>query len=631
MCGFAGEFLFAGATGRADPAVARCMAEAVAHRGPDDSGEFLSADGRCAIAFHRLAVVDLAGSHQPMTSSDGMRTVAFNGEIYNFRELREELVAAGSRFASAGDTEVLLHLHRRDGAELVSALEGMFAFVLYDADAGRLLLARDRLGQKPLWYAVLPDRLVFASEAPALLRHPGVGRSLDHTSICMYATMGYVPGPRSIWRGVRKLPPACRLLADVGAGPPERYWQPARQAIPAGRPERLECVRAAVTAAVESHLHADVPLGALLSGGLDSSIVVAIMAEAAGRTGGVRTFTAGFEDASYDERLAARATARRWGTEHTELVIRPAPAEVLDEVVAMYGEPFGDSSAVPTWLICRAARERVTVALVGDGGDEAFGGYDRYRAAQLSQSMSPGAYTAVRLAAAIVRPIAPRAERSRLRRLIRFADALPFPPAERYFRYRRLFGPDELGRLLTPEFAEEVDTGGPAEWFWGLYERADEGDEVALAQRHDLETYLPDDLLVKTDIASMAVGLELRAPFLDHRVVSLGLSLPAEEKVDGRGGKRILREAFADVLVDEVRRGRKRGFGVPLGRWLREELFETVRETLMDPGLHGRGILRPEAVAGLLNDHFSGRGDHSHRLWALLVFARWLAMSDPVA
>ena len=624
MCGFAGEFLFARGA-RADPDAARHMAAALAHRGPDEHAAFLSADARCAIAFHRLAVIDPAGSHQPMSSADGNLTVAFNGEIYNYRQLRVELARDGAAFVTAGDTEVLLHLYARCGAAMVDRLDGMFALALYDARAGSLILARDRLGQKPLWYAELSDRLVFASEAPALLRHAGVSRDVDRAAVCLYVTMGYVPQPGSIWQALRKIPPACRLVADSRGRAPEAYWRPPALSLPAGHAERVEVVRDAVTAAVEARMHADVPLGALLSGGLDSAIIVGLMARAAGGHGGVRTFTAGFEDGRYDERPLARLAAAHFGTDHTELLVRPGPADRLDELVRMYGEPFADSSALPTWLICRAAREHVTVALVGDGGDEAFGGYDRYRALHLADTMSPGAYAAARLGAILLRRWAPVDERSRLRRFVRFADALPYPSAVQYFRYRRLFGAEELPRLFTEAFADGLDLEAAARWFLELYEEADADDEVTYAQRHDVATYLPDDLLVKADIASMAAGLELRAPMLDHRIISLGLSLPAGCKVDRRHGKVILREAFADLLPEEILRGLKRGFGVPLGRWLREDLFDALRETLMDPGLHGRGIFRPEALAGLLSDHFSGRGDHRHRLWALLVFARWLA------
>jgi len=638
MCGFAGEFLFAPAIrgagsrgpggGPADVGVAAAMAEVLIHRGPDEAGRFISADGRCAIAFHRLSVIDLAHSHQPMTTPDGLTTVAFNGEIYNFRQLRALLSAGGCRFSTSGDTEVLLHLYRRDGAEMLQHLDGMFAFAIYDGRAGSLLLARDRLGEKPLWYAALADRIVFASEAPALLRHPGVSRELDRLSLTYYLTMGYIPGPRSAWAGVRKLLPGHYLCASGQAAPPVRYWQPQIVDVCGSRDDQTEAVRCAIRQAVESRLLADVPLGALLSGGVDSSVVVSQMARAAGKAGGVRTFTAGFEDARYDERPAARKVARHLGTEHTEILVHPAPAKSLDELVGRYGEPFADSSALPMYEICKAAREHVTVALVGDGGDEVFGGYERYAAMDMADRVGPLGYIGLRLAGAVCGWIAPNEERSSLRRLARFAAILPAPPAVQYFMLRRLFSPEDLKRLFTDDFLAELDPEAPAEWFCELYNGLDMPDEVAYAQRHDILSYLPDDLLVKTDIASMACSLELRAPLLDHRLVCLGLSLPRELKVAGRMGKVILREAFRDDLPAEVLRGPKRGFGVPLRQWLREDLFPALKDTLMDPWLHGLGMFRPEGLAGLLNDHFSGKGDHSHRLWALLVLGRWLRMRE---
>jgi asparagine synthase (glutamine-hydrolysing) len=637
MCGFAGEFFFGKGAGRADLALMEKLAARLVHRGPDEEGGFLSSDGRCAIGFRRLAIIDPPGSHQPMSSPDGTLTVAFNGEIYNFRQLRQELTAQGCRFRTAGDTEVLLHLYRRDGADMLRHLDGMFAFAIYDAQAGRLMLARDRLGEKPLWYAALAGAIVFASEAKAILGHPAVDASVDFQSITYYLTIGYIPAPASAYRGVRKLPPAhCMIIpaSAFGCPAPQRYWQPAAVELPASRAELAELVRRKVLDAVASRMVADVPLGALLSGGVDSSIVVAAMSRAAGRSGGVRTFTAGFTDAQFDERPAAAAVARHCRTEHTELLVQPAPREALNRIVAMYDEPFGDSSALPTWLICQAARQQVKVALVGDGGDETFGGYERYRALNLAATMGPLKFAALRLAAGLARPWAPHNERNRLRRMIRFADAMSYPFAVQYFIYRRLFGPDDLLRLLSDEMLQQTNSDAPAKWFCDLYEDQNEnekaGDEVSAAQRHDLATYLPDDLLVKTDIASMACSLELRAPLLSHQLVELGLSLPLAAKIAGSHGKAILREVFCDLgsgdglLPAEVFRRPKRGFGVPLGRWLREDLQPLVRELLLTPGRAFGRMFRPEALAGLANDHILGRADHSHRLWALLILARWL-------
>ncbi len=622
MCGFAGEFAFG--TGQADAELTCAMAGRLRHRGPDEQGSFLSSDGRCAIGFRRLSVLDPARSHQPMSNDDGLLTLAFNGEIYNFRPLRDRLLDQGVAFRTEGDTEVLLHLYGTLGLQALDELLGMFAFAIYDTKSVSLLLARDRLGQKPLWYALLSDRIVFASQAKALLVHPKVQVRTDEKSLTAYLSIGYIPCPHSAWSGIRKLPPGSYMTVAGPQCSPKRYWSPAVRQLSSSPNDPRGAVRSVVRQSVEARMIADVPLGALLSGGVDSSIIVALMSAAAGAGGGILTFAAGFTDSDFDERPAARAVAQHCRTEHRELLIRARADDVLDQLVAMHDEPFADSSALPTWLICQAAREHVTVALTGDGGDEVFGGYDRYRALWLAETMSKPAYLAATLAGGLVRPFASGTERSWSRRLVRFVDALPLPYAAQYFRYRRLFGPADLGRLLTSEFAAQLDLEGPAKWFCDLYEHGEFDSEVTRAQHHDLLTYLPDDLLVKADIASMAVSLELRAPMLDHRVVELGLSLPVELKVARRAQKLILREAFADMLPPEVISSPKRGFGVPLARWLREDLLERLRETLLGPELRRLGIFRTEALAGLINDHVSRREDHTHRLWALLVLGRWL-------
>ncbi len=608
--------------------VACAMADRLTHRGPDERGQYLSPDRRCAMGFCRLAVIDPPGSHQPMTSVDGRITVAFNGEIYNFRQLRQQLTAEGAAFRTAGDTEVLLHLYARDGAAMLDRLDGMFAIAIHDAAADKLLLARDRMGQKPLWYAFTRDRVVFASEAKAILAHPDIGRQVRRESITRYLTSGYSGWPDAIWADLLKCPPAGVLELTDGPAKPSRFWQPGLIDLPDSPDERLALVRQSVSDAVAARLVSDVPLGALLSGGLDSAIVVALMSQAAGAAGGVRTFTAGFEDGPYDERPAARIVAEHCRTDHTELLVHPAPAGALDRIVAMYDEPLADSSALPTWLICRAAREHVTVALAGDGGDEVFGGYDRYRALLLAERMGPLKYLATRAAAKVIGRFAPTDERSWRRRLVRFAEAIPLPCAMQYFKYRSLFAADDLARLLTDEFADGLDLDEPTDWFCDIYEDFEVDSEITRAQLHDMWTYLPDDLLVKTDIASMASSLELRLPMLDHRVVQIGLSLSEDEKVARGQGKAMLRKAFADMLPGEVLRRGKQGFAVPLASWLRGELRDEMCDVLLDDSLTARGMFRRDALEGLINDHLSGRDDHHHRLWALMVLARWLAQQD---
>ena len=621
MCGFAGQFVYAG---QANLPLAEAMADRLSHRGPDEAGSFLSSDNRCAIGFRRLSVIDPPASHQPMFDPTGGVTIAFNGEIYNFRQLRQELAADGWQFRTSGDTEVVLALYCKSGPEMFSRLDGMFAMAIYDQAAGRLVLARDRLGQKPLWYAPLDDRLIFASEAKAILADPSVPTDTNTEAITNYLTVGYVPSPMSIWSGIYKLEPGCLAVIDSPQFQSKRYWSPTVIDLPAGRDEQIELVRTSVASAVEARMAADVPLGALLSGGLDSAIVVALMARVAGSTGGVKTFTAGFADRQYDERPLARLVAKHYQTEHTEIEIEVDPVTAVDDVLKMFDEPFADSSAIATHLICEAAGRSVTVALAGDGGDEVFGGYDRYRALLISQTMGNAGYLATKVAASLARPFSRGTDRSRLRRLVRFADGLSYPYSQQYLTYRSIFDSSALARLLTDDFAQRVNLNAPAEWFMGLYEDSEFESEVLRAQMHDLQSYLPDDLLVKTDIASMASSLELRSPFLDHNLVNLGLSLPVDMKVGRRQGKLILREAFGDILPPEILSAPKRGFGLPLSRWLREDLQPMLKDVLLSPDLKRTGIFRTESLAGLINDHIRGRGDHSHRLWALLVLARWL-------
>jgi asparagine synthase (glutamine-hydrolysing) len=625
MCGLAGELVF---SGRADVGVAAAMAQRLAHRGPDEAGEWLSPDGRCAIGFRRLSIIDLKLSHQPMTLAgpDGRQaTVAFNGEIYNFQDLRKELAAEGFAFHTRGDAEVLPALYLRYGQEMLSRLEGMFAFALYDHHAGKLMLARDRLGKKPLWYALLADRLVFASEAKALLAHPGLSRQADFASLSYYLTLGYVPAPRSIWQGIMKLAPGHLLLVDSGPSQPQRYWSPPEFTQPRTAPEAVELVRQTLGQAVSRRMLADVPVGALLSGGVDSAVVTALMCRAAGGAGGVKTFTARFADQAFDEGPQAAALAGHLGTDHHPLEVHWADAEkLLDRLVEQYDEPFADSSALPTYLICQAARQHVKVALTGDGGDESFAGYDRYRAMELGQRLGPGKYLLTRLAGSFADAFAPHDERNRLRRLARFAAALDLPPARRYLHYRRLFDPAWIHALLERDLLEQAQVEAVEGWFCELYEVGEYDSEIALAQRHDLLSYLPDDLLVKTDIASMANGLEVRCPMLDRAAVELGLSLPGQFKFAGRHGKAILRQAFSDLLPEEVFTRPKRGFGVPLDDWLRGPLLPLLRRTLLDGALVSRGWLVYGQMEKLIQQHLARKADHRHRLWALLWLGRWL-------
>ncbi len=578
------------------------MRAALIHRGPDEGST--DAFGHCVLGHQRLKVIDLDTGYQPVTNESKDVVAVFNGEAYNFQALRNEL--RGHEVRGTGDTPILPHLYEESGPSFVERLHGMFALALWDARRERLVLARDRLGKKPLLWTRMPDgTLAFASELKALLRLPQLGRQADLREIDSYLALQYVPDNGTGLRGIHKLPPGHLLVAEGGTERLERYWQPEPAETSSTEEEWLERVRTTVGDAVRKRLVADVPLGALLSGGIDSSIVVALMAEASSRP--VRTFTVGFSDERYDERSYARSVAERYGTVHEELQIEEDVAVTLPRLAATYDEPLGDEAAFPTFLIAEQARRHVTVALAGDGGDESFAGYERYVAHGLAGRV-PRPLAQAGAGALRFIPAARREPRSPLFRAARFLDASATPAAERYTRLMEVF-PLELRRGL---------------WADGALARpvslVPRGEGIAGLQLVDVETYLPGDLLLKADLASMAHSLELRSPFLDHEVVELGLALPDSLKVQGREGKVALRRAFAAELPADVARRGKTGFGVPLGRWFRSDLKDLSRDLL----LNDRGWFRPDVVRRLLDDHQSGRADHGHRLWCLLMLELWV-------
>lgn len=563
------------------------MNAAIVHRGPDHGA--VEAHGRCVLAYRRLSIIDLQTGDQPVASERGDVVAVFNGELYNFHELRRELESAGHEIRGTGDSPLIPHAYEQWGPGFAERLEGMFAIALWDRGRERLVLVRDRLGKKPLLYARLADgSLAFASETKALLELPGLPRALDLEQIDAYLALQYVP--RSGLRAVEKVPPGSTVVVEGESLRVGRYWAP-KPAQQGG--DWVSRVHDEVTAAVRRRLVADVPLGALLSGGIDSSIVVAAMAQA--QVGPVRTFTVGFPDPRYDERAHARAVAERYGTQHEELEIATAPE--LDRLARVFDEPFGDEAALPLLHVCEATRNHVKVALVGDGGDEVFGGYERYRAHALAARI-PSALARAALAA----PWGRREPRSALFRARRFLDVAAQPPRERYARLVEVFPLELRRRLWTDEArAHAATTLLPAD------------DDLRLV---DIESYLPGALLPKSDLASMAVSLELRSPFLDHKVVELGLALPRELAF----GKAALRQAFAAELPQEIASRRKSGFGVPLDRWFRNELRPAAEDLLLAPD---RGLFRRSELERLLREHADGRADHGHRLWCLCMLELW--------
>jgi asparagine synthase (glutamine-hydrolysing) len=598
VCGIAGLY---SSTDAPNPELVDAMRTAVAHRGPDEGST--DAFGHCVLGHQRLRVLDLVTGFQPVTNETGDIVCVFNGELYNFSELRAEL--RGHDVRGTGDTPVLPHLYEEDGPDFVRRLRGMFALALWDGPRGRLVLARDRLGKKPLVWTRLPNGTVaFASELKALLRLPDVRREVDLDAVDEYLALQYVPRQRTGLRGIHRLLPGHTLVCE-GEGPRiEQYWQPELRHDEANEDDWLDRIRAAVREAVAVRLEADVPLGALLSGGIDSSIVVALMAETSSQA--IRTFTVGFDDASYDERRYARTVAERYGTVHEELTVREDVEETLPRLARAFDEPLGDEAAFPTFLICEQARRHVTVALTGDGGDESFAGYERYVAHDLAGRVPA---RPARASARLLRllPAARRSPRSPLFRAARLLEVAATPHPRRYTRLMEVFPLDLRRRLWAEDVAHDVLLTAP-------------GDGVTGLQLLDIETYLPGDLLPKSDISSMAHSLELRSPFLDHRVVELGLSLPDSLKTSGRTGKVALRRAFADALPPMIESRTKSGFGVPIGRWFRDDLRDFAHDVL----LNDRGWFRPVEVRRLLGEHESGQHDHGHRLWCLVMLELWL-------
>ena len=619
MCGIAG--IASHDRGGLDPGALAAMSAALAHRGPDDAGE--AALGDCLLAARRLSIIDLAGGHQPIAGCDGRVTVVQNGEIYNHAALREELERLGHRFRTRSDTEVLAHAYEEWGEGFAVRLRGMFAVALWDAGAARLVLARDRFGIQPLFYAQRGGRLAFASELTALAHAPGFSRELDPDAVAAFLAFNSIPAPLSAYRAARKLPPGHLMTWERGRTRMVRYARPRpvdRGDERSGTPEELAAeVRARLRDSVRAHLVADVPVGVLLSGGIDSSALTALAAEAT--AGRVATFSVGFEERSFDELESARAVARRYDTEHHELIVRPDAAELLPRIAAAYDEPSGDSSALPTFLVCELAAAHVKVVLSGEGGDELFGGYQTYVADRIAPVAGP--------VARLARPLLERLPSGSGRvpidyKLKRFARAAHLPPLERHLGWKEIFSP-----ALRAELTRGARAADPLVVYRERYAETAGAAELARLQDVDLGLYLVDDLLVKTDRMSMTHSLEARVPFLDTAVADLALALHTGHKVRGPATKRLLRRAVAPLVPAAVARGRKRGFSIPAAAWLRGPLLPFAREVLSPDALRREGVFDPTAVTRLLDRHAAGQEDLSRQLWGLMAFTLWQRRGAP--
>jgi len=625
MCGICGERRFDRRV--PDEATLVAMRERLVHRGPDSFGSYVSPGGGGALGFRRLRIIDLtSNANQPMPNEDGAVRVVFNGEIYNFRELREQLVGRGHRFRSRSDTETIAHLYEEKGADCIADLEGMFAIAIWDEPAARLTLARDRAGKKPLFYYQSDDVFAFASEIKAFLAHPGLHIEIDPGAVPYYFIHGYVPGPATFYKRVFQVEPGTHMSVDADGRIDRRhYWRiefpRAADVQPIERAAAIGGVRERMVQAVEKRLVSDVPLGAFLSGGIDSTIVVGIMSRL--MTDPVKTFSIGFEgDPAYDETAYARLAAQRFKTDHTEFRVSPAAVDLIDTLIWHHDGPFGDSSAVPTYIVSKLARAHVTVVLTGDGGDELFAGYRRFRAAVYSERIPRVVGRAVH---AVLSRMPPRHERSRRADAQRFFRAMNATLDERMTMWNALFF-DDLPELLHADFAASIGPIDPLQYVAAQQPRMVGLSTLSRQLHANFTSYLPDDLLVKVDRCTMANSLEARSPFLDRQLIEYAAALPDRYKLARGRAKTILREAFADLVPPDIGRRRKMGFGVPLGAWFRGHLRDFMRDVLLAPDARYRAMLSGVFVERLVERHLAGDANLGHQLWSLICFERWLQM-----
>jgi asparagine synthase (glutamine-hydrolysing) len=600
--------------------------DTVRHRGPDEAGVYL--DGPIGLGHRRLSIIDVADGQQPMADGSGRLWTTYNGEIYNFAEIRRELQAAGSSFRTRSDTEVLLEAYRVRGRDCLAAFRGMFAFAIWDAERRELFLARDRLGVKPLYTAETSTGFFFASEIPALFALADLPRTLDPVALQHYLTLQYVPAPWTGFAAIRKLPPAHWQVVQGGrVVGQERYWaiSPAAEARADPR-EVAGRLRALLAEATRLRLVSDVPVGAFLSGGIDSSITVALMAQAADRP--VKTFCIGFPDAKLDERTYAAEVARRYGTDHAEVEVDLDIKSALPRLVRQAGSPFADSSLVPTYAVALAGRKEITVALTGDGGDEAFGGYKRYgilgfAAAAQAAGVVPAWRALRRGTLSLERWLNPRRQK---RYPAGPADLAleERDPVRQYLLLTGIFGPEALEALMLPEIQRAWKKGETANWLRTRWDQTEHADAVCRWMDLDRNAFLAEDVLPKVDIASMAASLECRSPFLDHRVVEFAATLPARRLVDPvrKRGKQILRTAFRDLVPSGVMDRPKMGFTPPVAEWLRREVRPLVTDHLLAPGSF-YDIVRRETVVWLASQHLEGKAAHGKALWTLLSLRLW--------
>jgi len=618
MCGICGIFEFEQQREIARELV-HCMTETIVHRGPDDEGIYVGPG--IGLGFRRLSIIDVAGGHQPIPNEDGRIWVMLNGEIYNYPELHRELVERGHRFSTRSDTETIVHLYEEYGEECFARLRGMFAIALWDSRERKLLLARDRVGKKPLFYARDAKRILFGSELKCLLAGDSPSRDIDIQALSDYFSLGYVPAPKTIYRAVEKLLPGHYLVASARGIRVQRYWDISFGNLESRSEEEwCELLRHQLCEATRIRLMSEVPLGAFLSGGIDSSAIVATMAKIMKRP--VTTCSIGFAEQEYNEADYARRVAEQFRTDHHEHIVRPNALDVLNKLVWHYDEPFADSSAIPTYYVSWVARQHVTVALGGDGGDENFAGYRRYYFDHMENQLRRFVPAPIRrgIFGSLGRLYPALAWAPRFLRAKATFQSLARSPLEGYFNSISIFRPGEKPILFTPEFRKALGDYDSIEVLRQYYDRADTDDLLSRIQYVDMKTYLTDDILAKVDRASMAVSLEVRAPLLDHKLLETVATIPSSLKLVGRSGKYIFKKAMAPMLESETLDRKKQGFAIPLDRWLRQDLRDLTYDALFSVN---DGILNPAFLRKIWDQHQKGRCDRSAHLWSVLMFRKW--------
>ena len=621
MCGIVG---IVNATGTpVAREVLETMNRAIIHRGPDEDGFYVKEN--VGLAMRRLSIIDLAGGQQPIRNADGTKWIVYNGEIYNYQEIRRDLEGRGHKFYTNSDTEAIVHLYDDEGPDCLRHLRGMFAFAIWDERDRSLFIARDRVGKKPLLYSHQRNGdLIFGSEFQALLKHPAVSREVDGDAINDYMSFLCVPAPRTAFKQIRKLEPGHWLRWKDGKIETQRYWLPDfSKKIKIGEEEAIEETTRILRESTRLRMISEVPLGAFLSGGVDSSTIVALMAQESSQP--VKTFSIGFEEQDYSELKYARRVAEHVGAEYNEFIVRPNAIEILPTLVEHYGEPYADSSAIPTYYVSRETRQHVTVALNGDGGDESFAGYERYAAMLIAERYRkiPGVVRKALVEMPVSLLPASELKRSRVRDAKRFFNAARLSRTDRYLRWMSTFDPEAKRNLYTEEFRATIGGSDDVRILEQWFAKANGSGILDAAMLTDQMTYLPNDLLVKVDIASMANSLEARSPFLDHKVIEFAASLPENLKMRRFETKSLLKKVAARLVPRDVVYRRKMGFGVPVAKWFREEMKDFVRDALLSPAALGRGIVKPEMISKYVNEHTSASRDHSFQLWTLLMLELW--------